>query len=178
MPTNPFSGIITSAHKQLFKDMIKALLENTALTVPCRVVYENTKLEQCPNCLYDSISGRSSNQYQTGGPIPFIDGQICPYCVGAGSLSFSKDETIYLGIIKPVFFGMSPLELESVNFIDGKIQTLSTICYYPKLKNASYIIVDTNIEDLTINKYIRYRDPIPVGFGDNSFIITTWQIVQ
>lgn len=176
--SNPFSGIITSAHKQLFNNMIQALLENTALTVPCKIVFENTKLEDCPNCIYDTLSRRSSNQYQTGGPIPFVNGQICPYCSGAGSLSYSKDEIIYLGIIKPVFFGISPLELENVNFIDGKIQTLSEIIHYPKLKNASHIIVDTNITDLTINKYVRYRDPIPVGFGDNSFIITTWQIVQ
>lgn len=176
--SNPFSGIITSGHKELFKNMIKALLENTALTVPCKIVFENTKLEDCPNCIYDTISRRSSNQYQIGGPIPFINGQICPYCAGAGSLSYSEDSTIYLGIIKPVFFGMSPLELENINFIDGKIQTLSEIKYYPKLKNASHIIVDTNITDLTLNKYVRFRDPIPVGFGDNSFIITTWQIVQ
>lgn len=173
-----FSGIITAAHKQTFKHMISALLEDTALTVPCSVVFENTKLEDCPNCLYDAISGRSSNQYENGGPIPFINGQICPYCQGLGKLSFSQTETIYLGIIKPVFFGMQQLGLENVNFVDGKIQSLSRIDTYAKLKNASHIIVDTNITDLTINKYVRFRDPIPVGFGDNSFIITTWQSVQ
>lgn len=173
-----FSGIITAAHKQTFKDMINALLEDTALTVPCKLVYENTKLQECPNCLYDSISGRSSNQYQSGGPIPFINGQICPYCAGIGSLSFTNEEQLYLGIIKPAFFGMAPLELESVNFVDGKIQSLCNVSYYAKIKNASYIIIDTNITDLTLNKYIRYRDPIPMGFGDNSFIVTTWQSVQ
>lgn len=173
-----FSGIITAAHKQTFKDMINALLEDTALTVPCKLVYENTKLQQCPNCLYDSISGRSSNQYEVGGPIPFINGQICPYCAGVGSLSFVNEEQLYLGIIKPAFFGMAPLELENVNFVDGKIQSLCNVSYYAKIKNASYIIIDTNITDLTLNKYIRYRDPIPMGFGDNSFIVTTWQSVQ
>jgi hypothetical protein len=175
---NPFSGIITSAHKQLFNDMINALLENTALTVPCRLVFENTKLQDCPNCIYDPISRKSSNLYQTGGPIPFANGQICPYCIGNGSLSFSNDQDLYLGIIKPGFFNMASLDLESVNFVDGKIQSLCEITYYAKIKNASYIIIDTNITDLTINKYIRYRDPIPVGFGDNNFIITTWQSVQ
>lgn len=173
-----FTGIITAAHKQTFKDMINALLEQTALTVPCKLVFENTKLQDCPNCLYDSISGRSSNQYESGGPIPFLSGQICPYCAGVGSLSFSSDETVYLGIIKPAFFGMSQLDPESVNFVDGKIQSLCGIEYYAKLKNVSYIIVDTNISDLTLSKFIRYRDPVPMGFGDNSFIVTTWQSVQ
>lgn len=173
-----FSGIITSAHKQTFKDMISALLESTALTVPCKAVFENTRFEDCPNCLYDTISARSSNQYQINGPIPFINGQICPYCNGIGKLSFTKEEILYLGIIKPGFFNMQSLDLENVNFVDGKIQSLSKIDTYAVLKNASHIIIDTNITDLTINKYIRYRDPMPVGFGDNSFIITTWQSVQ
>ena len=73
---------------------------------------------------------------------------------------------------------MDQLELNNVNFVDGMIQSLSSIDIYAKLKNASYIIVDTNITNLTNTKFIRHRDPIPVGFGDNSFIITTWQNVQ
>lgn len=175
---NPFSGIITSAHKQLFKDMIGALLENTALTVPCTLHYENTKLQDCPNCIYDPINRRSSNQYKNGGPIFFVNGQICPYCVGAGSLSFSAEENVYLGIIKPAFFGMNELELNNINYVDGMIQSLCSINIYAKIKSASYIIIDTNILDLTNNKFVRHRDPIPVGFGDNSFIITTWKNVQ
>lgn len=175
---NMFSGLINNSFKQIFNDAIDALLEDTALTVPCKLVYENTKLQDCPNCIYDPISGKSSNQYQSGGPVLFVDGQICPYCVGVGSLSFTSEDTIYLGIIKPVFFGMDQLELNNVNYVDGMIQSLCSINYYAKLKNASYIIVDTNLQDLTINKFIRHRDPIPVGFGDNSYIITTWKNVQ
>jgi hypothetical protein len=175
---NPFTGIITAEFKQIFDDAINALLENTALTVPCTLIFDNTKLQDCPNCIYDSISRKSSNIYEVGGPIPFITGQICPYCNGIGSLSFSSEEQVYLGIIKPVFFGGSNLDLESVNFVDGKIQSLSNIDLYAKLKNASSVIVDTNIINLTNSKYIRYKDPVPVGFGNNSFIITTWQGVQ
>jgi hypothetical protein len=73
---------------------------------------------------------------------------------------------------------MDQLELNNVNYVDGMIQSLCSIEYYAKLKNASYIIVDTNLENLTISKFIRHRDPVPVGFGDNSYIITTWKNVQ
>lgn len=176
--TNPYSGIITAQLKQTFDDAISALLEDTALTVRCTLYYENTRLQDCPNCKYDPISKRSSNQYQAGGPVFFIDGQICPYCAGVGSLSFSSDETVYLGIIKPVFFGGDSLELNSVNFVDGKIQSLCSISLYAKIKNASSIVVDTNLLNITNSKFIRTGDPIPVGFGNNSFIITTWQGVQ
>jgi hypothetical protein len=173
-----FDGIITQQLKTIFDDAISALLEDTALTVPCTLIFENTKLNDCPNCIYDTLSRRSSNQYQTGGPIPFVNGQICPYCNGAGSLSFNAEEVVYLGIIKPVFFGMDKLSLEDVNFVDGKIQSLCSVDLYAKLKNASVIIVDNNLLNLANNRYIRYRDPIPVGFGNNSFIITTWQAVE
>lgn len=175
---NPFSGIIDSTFKQTFKNAIDALLENTALTVPCKLVFDNTKLQDCPNCVYDAISQRSSNQYQNGGPVPFVNGQICPYCSGAGSLSFSSEEDVYLGIIKPVFFGLDQLELNNVNYVDGMVQSLCSINLYAKIKNASYIIVDTNLTDITISKFVRYRDPSPVGLGDNSYIITTWKNVQ
>jgi hypothetical protein len=175
---NPFAGIITSEFKQTFDDAINALLLESALTIPCTLVFENTKLNDCPNCIYDSISRRSSNQYEIGGPIPFVNGQICPYCNGVGSLSFNSEEVVHLGIIKPVFFGIDKLNLQDINFVDGKIQSLCSVDLYEKLKNASVIIVDNNLLNLANNRYIRYRDPIPVGFGNNSFIITTWQAVE
>jgi hypothetical protein len=173
-----FTGIISAEFKGIFNNAIDALLEDTALTIPCTLIFENTKLNDCPNCIYDPITRRSSSLYEAGGPIPFVDGQICPYCNGVGSLSFSSEETVYLGIIKPVFFGMDKLSLEDVNFVDGMIQSLCSIDLYAKLKNASVIIVDNNLLNLTNSKYIRYRDPIPVGFGNNSYIITTWKAVQ
>jgi len=175
---NNFTGLINNEFKQLFNNAIDALLEPDALTVPCKLVFENTKLQDCPNCVYDPISKKSSNFYQAGGPIKFLDGQICPYCSGVGSLSFSSEEQVSLGIIKPVFFGFDSIELNNVNFVDGKIQSLCSINLYPKIKNASYIIIDTNIDNITLNRYVREKDPIPVGFGDNSYIITTWKNVQ
>lgn len=178
MTINNFTGIITQDLKDTFDYAILALLEETALTVQCTLHYENTKLQDCPNCIYDPISKKSSNQYQAGGPVPFLTGQICPYCAGIGSLSFSSEEKVYLGIIKPVFFGGDNLEINNVNFVDGKIQSLCAIEYYAKLKNASSIEVDTNLLNITMSKFVRYKDPIPVGFGTNSFIITTWQGVH
>jgi hypothetical protein len=176
--SNPFSGIISAPFKQLFDDAINAILEETALTVPCKLLFKDTKITDCPNCIYDSISRRSSNQYQTGGPLPFVNGQICPYCAGIGSLTFSAEENVSLGLIKPVFFKYANLDLEAVNFVDGKIQSLCNISYYAKIKNASSIIIDTNITGLSNSTFIRFRDPVPVGFGNNTFMITTWQGVQ
>lgn len=46
--SNLFNNLITSDFKQVFNNAISALLANTALTVPCKLVYENTKLQDCP----------------------------------------------------------------------------------------------------------------------------------
>ena len=58
-----FTGLITAEFKQVFTDAIGSLLEDTALTVACKLVFDNTKLQECPNCLYDPISRKSSNQF-------------------------------------------------------------------------------------------------------------------
>ena len=58
------------------------------------------------------------------------------------------------------------------------IQTLSSIDLYSKLKNASHIIIDTNLTSIANSKFVRHKDPVPVGYGNNSFAITTWKSVQ
>ena len=90
-----FEGIITAEFKQLFKDAITALLEDTALTVPCQLIYGGTKWTDCPNCLFSPATNKSTGIYTVGGPVPFYTG-VCPYCNGAGRLSEEDTENIYL----------------------------------------------------------------------------------
>ena len=83
---NPFSGIINDEIKALFKNAISALLDDAALTVPCTLMYGG-KFATCSNCIYDPIGKKSANRYLSGGPIPFNNGQICPFCHGAAILT-------------------------------------------------------------------------------------------
>ncbi len=100
MPTNPFLGIISPAFKATFTNAIDALLEDTALTVPCRLIYGNTNPTVCANCIFDPLTGRSSSIYLAGGPIPFANGQICPWCHGEGVKTVEATEDgIYTDII-------------------------------------------------------------------------------
>ncbi len=57
---NPFSGIITSDMKTIFNNAIDALLEDSACMVPCTVYYGDTNNTDCPNCLFNVVTGRSS----------------------------------------------------------------------------------------------------------------------
>ena len=97
--TNYFSGIISSNMKGLFKDAIDALLEDTALTLPCTLYYGVTRWESCSNCTYDPIGKKSSNRYQDGGPVPFPFGGVCPVCNSVGKRPVITTDTLNLAVI-------------------------------------------------------------------------------
>ena len=59
-----FEGIITSEHKALFKDAIDALLEPTACTVPCKLIYADSKWTDCPNCFTSGTVIKCKNGYK------------------------------------------------------------------------------------------------------------------
>jgi hypothetical protein len=67
--------------KTIFNDGADALIENYGTL--CTVTYPPLQTD-CPNCIYNPATKRSSNQYQAGGPRSFSNGSICPHCHGAG----------------------------------------------------------------------------------------------
>jgi hypothetical protein len=174
MTTNPFSGIITQGLKDLHKNMIDSLLEDTALTRPCRLIYSSTKYDDCPNCIYDPVGKRSSNRHQPGGPVPFQFGARCPVCNGVGRIPYEESEDdIYLCILwdykQWINFDVT------VQSPAGKVQTLSKIELAPKLKRANQIILATDIEEYAKHRFQRDGEPQPCGFGANNYISVLWK---
>ena len=172
--SNPFSGLISTDLKNLFNNAIDSLLENNALSLPCKIFFDNQiNTTYCNNCIFDPISMLSSNIYNNSGPHPFQEGAICPVCLGLGVLKdSSSSETIYLAFI---FDSKYFLNGKIINIPDGSIQSICNISLINKIKNASQIVFDTNIENLSSYKYERASDPEPAGFGDNRYIITLWK---
>lgn len=170
---NPFSGIITTELKTLFSNMIDALLESTALTLPCEFIYGITKWETCPNCNFNVSLGKSSNTYKSGGPIYFDHG-ICPVCKGEGRKEIPSTESdIYMAIIydhkKWLPMNFTPSSPET------SIQTISSIELMPKIKRAKEIIVNTDIEAYVRQRYVIDGEPQPYGFGNDLYIATIWK---
>jgi hypothetical protein len=170
-----FDGIITASFKQLFVDAIDALLENTALTVPCQLLFENTTFTECPNCILDVMSGRSSNIYKSGGPIAFTQG-YCPYCNGVGRIT--TDNTINLNIIViwnyKDWIGWAGVPDNTMTPF-GQCQTLSKMSTISDIKNAKEIILDTDIESHVKHRFSRISEPNPIGLGADSYIVTMWK---
>tara|TARA_R100000808_G_scaffold23947_1_gene53963 strand:- start:9601 stop:10128 length:528 start_codon:yes stop_codon:yes gene_type:complete len=170
---NPFSGIIDSSFKSVFNNAISALLENDALTIACTLEYGITKYENCSNCLYDPIGQKSANRFQDGGPAPFPFGSICPLCNGDGKKPVTSSENVNLAVI---FEPRQFLEMHTpVNTADGYIQTLATKSMTPKLQRAKEIVVATDVSGFFTHRYQRVSEPLPIGLGNNEFVLCTWR---
>jgi len=177
-----FDGIITSDFKALHKDAIDALLEDTALTVPCRLYYGDTKWTDCPNCVFDAIGGKSSNRYTPGGPVPFPNGQICPYCHGKGRTPDEQTEELYMMVIwdMKAWFRLGALGAlvasATANTEDSFAQTMSIWAdTYDKLKRAKEVILDTDVETSVELRFVRMGEPQPCGFNDSNYAVTMWK---
>jgi len=172
--SNPFSNIISPELKQVFNNAIDALLEQNALTVPCRLRYSGQQNSTfCSNCIFDSISQLSANIYNGTGPRPFPEGSICPTCMGMGMIMSDSSEIISIACIfdSKYFLNWSS---KTLNVPAGSIQTICHTSLLPKIRNANDIIVDTNLEQYGNYTYQRMGDPEPIGFGDNRYISTIW----
>lgn len=172
--SNPFSGIITPALKALHKNMIDALLEDTALTVECILIYADTKFSPCPNCIFNTSMDKSSGKYKSGGPIPFTNG-ACPYCNGVGKTKTESTEPIFL---MPIWDSSKwLLSNPALKVADIALQTMSSMSVYNKLMRCSKIKISTKITKFGIPEFTRVGHPEPLGWGDDNFIITSWKRV-
>lgn len=173
--SNPFSGIISKEFKTIFNNAIDSLLENNALSLPCKIVYDNIiNNTYCNNCIFDNISLLSSNIYNGSGPNPFQEGGVCPVCLGLGQIkNSSSSEIIYLAFIFDSKYFLNNNKI--INIPEGSVQSLCDISLFNKIKNASEIIFDNSLTNLSHFKYERASDPEPAGFGDNRYIFTLWK---
>lgn len=171
--TNPFDNLITADLKQTYNNAISTLLAQSGLSLPCKLIYENNKKIECPNCEIDSMSGRSSNTFKTGGPIQFLDGQICPVCNGDGYRFESKEENIDLLVLFEYKYWIN--FNSNINSPDGMIQTICSTNSLTQIKAANRLLVDTNLTGVTRNYFSRASDPQPAGLGDTNYLFTFWK---
>ena len=166
-------NIITPELKALYKTFIDELLRNNSLSLPCKLIYDASGITPCTNCLIDPISGKSSNVYVQGGPLPFASGQICPYCRGIGGIYAEATETLDLLVIFDYNYWVG---FDSkVHRPDGMVQTISKLADLPKINSCNKIIIDTNLTNYTEAYFQRNSEPQPAGFGESSYFFTMWK---
>lgn len=170
---NLFAGIISPKMKQIHKDMIQAVIEDTGCTVPCRLIYGITRYNECPNCYYDSIGQRSTGRYKPGGPVPFQYGAKCSVCNGLGRIPVEETENLYL-CVNWDYRTWINVDL-NVHSPAGRVQTFCDAELTPKIKRCKEAIFATDVEKYAKHRFQRDSEPEPCGFGNDAFISTLWK---
>jgi hypothetical protein len=136
-------------------------------------VYPETT-EECPNCHFNGM--KSNGVYKSGGPYPFDDGSLCPYCNGEGlKLTEATDTTtarIYYNRRDWTDVGFP------VNIQNADAQIVFKMTDLPKVQKAKYIIPEyyEGIESYQNQRLTRVGDYYPQGFTQNpvKYVITFW----
>ncbi len=171
---NPFAGIITQDFKDLHRWAIEALLEDSACTTKCRVVYPPTKPVDCHNCEFNVSTGRSAGIYTPGGPYPFARNQLCPLCLGQGTLTVPpQEEDVFLMVVWD-YRSWINFDLNTQSPA-GRIQTLSKASTVPILKRANKLIVNVDLENQVKHVFQRDSEVEPCGLDSKDFVATLWK---
>lgn len=173
-----FTGIINSTFKTLFNDAIDALLESTALTRPCQLIFGDASAIECPNCYFDVVSQRSNGIYKSGGSIPFYQG-VCPYCFGVGKIYTDSTSTISMAVLWNYkdWVGWNGTN-EGTKNPYGWVQTISKFSTITDIKRANKVIINTDISSSVKHVFERRSEPNPAGFGADDYLFTMWERIE
>ena len=149
-----------------FNEAIK-LFERTAT-----LVYPE-KRDRCDNCISNTMGGRSSNFYKTGGPIPFERGSVCPLCNGQGFKLIDAHESVQLRIYHRkrdwIDVGIQ------VDVPNNTVQTITYLKHLPQINKAKEVLINKNIQGHEVLRYRKTGESITNGLQHNRYIITFWK---
>lgn len=164
-------NIITPQFKKLFNQSIDALLAQNALSSSCTMRFNNAITEICDNCFFDPLSKTSSSIYNGIGPNPFVNGTVCPVCIGLGTKQSSA--TTHKTALAVIFDSKYFLNISNrvVHIPDKTIQTICSMEKLHYINNCNELIIDS----IPNQSYERIEDPTPCGFGNQDYIIAMWK---
>lgn len=140
---------------------------------PITLIYPEIR-EECPNCTYNGF--RSNGRYKAGGPYPFDDGGLCPWCEGAGFKMVETSEQIYARIYysQKEWVKVGP----QVQLSNAAAQIVAKLTDLPKLQQCKYCIPHyyPNINNYNNQRLQRITDFYPMGFLQNpvKYVVTYW----
>lgn len=162
---------LTADIKAIASDAIDDLIDQ--LGKQCRLIYSAVKTD-CPNCLLDVQSNKSTGLYKSGGPRPFPARGICPVCRGAGKIdSTSTDSVTMLCTWNPRDFYKY---VGNVELPHSFVQTKGYMKDLPKILRARRMVLEVPIEP-----YIRYTfelsgEPIdPGNIIQGRYFLALWK---
>jgi hypothetical protein len=162
-------------------DDIKAIASNAIddiidqLGKDCQLIYPSIQAD-CPNCVFDPTTNRSSGIFKTGGPRPFQRGTICPVCRGNGKLDNQATETIrMLCQWNPKQFMLAAGNIQIPNSI---VETKGYLTDLPKILASRKMILQVPIEPYMRYTFELWGEPIDRGnIIQNRYFYALWKRV-
>ena len=131
--------------------------------------------QRCENCVTNTIGGRSTIFFRSGGHIPFSRGTNCPLCGGAGFKEIDSQESVELRIYynRKDFIDVG----FNADIPNNVIQTVGYADDYEKITKAEELLVDVGKHNQ--GRYKRISEPYNQGFKQNStqYIVIFWERV-
>ena len=163
------SFIIHSDVFDAYYDAVDAMIDSN-FGVDCTLIYPADKTV-CSNCHFNSVTKSSSNQYKSGGPIPF-EGGICPYCSGQGYVLSESTETIKL---RCYFDKKSWMKIGvNMNVKDGSVVTYGHAVDMPKCIRSAFMTANIQQAGYGLNRYELSGQPMLHGFKRDKYFIAIW----
>lgn len=165
---------ITDEIRNIAGDAITDLIDQLGKT--CSLIYPPT-YESCGNCLFDSIGNKSSNHWRNGGPLPFPNGSMCPYCSGVGqhARELTKDIVVLITAPPKEFLKNLPSNL---HVPDGIIMTKGKIADLPDVLQSRKMISQKNIQNIMKMTYELFGEPIDTNnIAQGKFWSAYWRRV-
>lgn len=166
--SNQFSSLFTSEFKGLYNDAIDAL--ETSFSRTCTIHYPTTKWTACTSCQTSNVGNRGPNPYITGGQGTHVG--ICSACNGERKVPVPNTESVAM-IVLWEYLDFKDLAT-AVKSPAGNVQTVCNINKIQKIRDASFIVFNTDISSLGDHKFTRSGEPTPMGLGSDRYIITNW----
>jgi hypothetical protein len=141
----------------------------------CLLVYP-PRLVACPNCLWDSVTNRSSNRPRSGAPIPFAPGGICPMCNAKGRSEQEVSENIVFKCTWDPKAFTYPLQNLDLTVPNSVVETKGYLTDLPKVMKASYIVVNLPMAPFVRQRFKLMGEPgDPSNIVQNRYMVAYWK---
>lgn len=154
-----------------YYEAVDEFITNDFIGKPCKVFYPPERLA-CDNCKVVKLASGSSNQYKTGGPIPFTHG-VCPYCGGIGYKETYVSDDIRLRIYWSKR-DWSKLAL-NVQIPEAEVMTIGFLTDITKCIRCQYIQLVSDQTALAKYNFVLAGEPFPHGFGKDRYFVAYWK---
>lgn len=142
-------------------------------------IYYPAIWESCANCGYDEVTGKSTNRWKHGGPIPFQAGNICPICSGSGGHRVNQPTGTFRALCEftPSKF-FYPIQNLDIRVPFSYCQTKGYLTDLPALQRADYILVETPIAGVTKLAYKMAGEGVDIHkIIQGRYCVVTWERV-